>query len=329
MTTKRIAVTGGAGFIGSHLVDRLLEQGHWVTCIDNFDTFYDPAVKRENVSGAMQHERFILVEGDIRDANLLLETFKRNAIDTVVHLAARAGVRPSILHPKLYYDVNVTGTLCMLEAMREAGIKRMIFASSSSVYGNNPQVPFSETDPVDNPISPYAATKKAGELLCHTYHHLHGFDTYCLRFFTVYGPRQRPEMAIHSFVNRILKDEAITLFGNGTSARDYTYIDDIIDGVMSSIERVKGYEVINLGEARTTSLMKLVSLIESQLGRKARIHWEPKQSGDVEQTYADIRKAHRLLGYEPQFSMLAGIREFCRWRLASDSSRKVALRQVV
>jgi len=308
-------VTGGAGFIGSHLVERLLDEGHRVICLDNFDDFYDPALKRGNLRRALQESRFRLIEGDLRDAGLLKKIFQEEEIENIVHLAARPGVRPSIQNPLLYAEVNIRGTMNLLEVCQKHGVRRFIFASSSSVYGNNPKVPFAEEDPVDNPISPYAATKKAGELICHTYHHLYGLDIACLRYFTVYGPRQRPEMAIHQFIRLIDQGKKVFLFGDGNSRRDYTYIDDAIEGTMGALARDHGYEIYNIGESRTTSLSELIQLIEEQMGKRARIEYLPTQPGDVERTYADIRKARRLLGYRPRTDIGEGLTRFIRWYL--------------
>lgn len=306
-------VTGGAGFIGSNLVDDLLLQGHEVVCLDNFDNYYDPAIKKSNISKALSYSTYRLIEGDIRDKQVLKAIFSENKIDMVIHLAARAGVLPSVQNPELYYDVNVSGTLHLLESMRRAGVTKMIFASSSSVYGNNKTVPFSESMLVDNPISPYAASKKAGELLCHIYYHLHRFDIFCLRFFTVYGPRQRPEMAIHYFVKSILQGLPIKQFGEGNSQRDYTYITDIVSGVMGAIKYLKGYEVINLGESQTISLKELIAVIESVTRQKAIIKLLPQQAGDVDITYADITKAKNIMGYTPSFPVVKGIELFVEW----------------
>ncbi len=304
---KHVFITGVAGFIGSSLARTMLEQGYKVSGLDNFDTFYDPAIKRKAVGGLAGYNSFKLHEGDIRHRETLDKIFSAEKPDLVIHLAARAGVRPSIEQPELYYDVNVTGTLVLLEAMRAAGIKDMLFASSSSVYGNNRKVPFSETDPVDNPISPYAATKKAGELLCYTYHHLYNFNIYCLRFFTVYGPGQRPEMAIQQFGRKISEGMPITLFGDGTTRRDYTFISDITAGIIACANNLKGYEIFNLGNSDTISLIDLVRGIEETLGRKAVIEWKPMQAGDVEITYADISKARRLLNYSPGYPVHKGL----------------------
>lgn len=308
-------VTGGAGFIGSHLVDRLLAKGCRVTVLDDFNDYYDPRIKRGNVAPHLKNPRYALVEGDIRDRQLLAQIFTegKDKFDLVVHLAARAGVRPSLMQPSLYCDVNVVGTSLILDAAVKSGIKKFVFASSSSVYGDNEKVPFSETDSVDNPVSPYAATKRAAELVCYTYHHLFQMDIACLRFFTVYGPRQRPEMAIHKFTRLISEGKPLPMFGDGGTERDYTYIDDIIDGVISIIERHRGYEIYNLGDSNPIPLARLVKLIEETLGKKALIRREPPQPGDVRRTFADIGKARRMLGYEPRVPIEEGIRRFVRW----------------
>jgi len=284
-----------------------LSQGFTVTALDNFDDFYNPALKRQNIKDFSSNINFTLFEGDVRDKTLLARIFSTKQIDCVVHLAARAGVRPSIENPELYYDVNVRGTLMLLESMKNYQIGKLVFASSSSVYGNNTKVPFSETDSVDNPISPYAATKKTGELLCYNYHHLYGFNVYCLRFFTVYGHNQRPEMAIQQFGRLINEEIPVTLFGDGTSRRDYTYIDDIVDGIISAIEKVSGYEIINLGNHETVMLNDLVETIADVLGKKAKTVYKPMQPGDVNITYADINKAGSLLGYKPKHSISDGL----------------------
>lgn len=307
-------VTGGAGFIGSHLVDKLIDEQHSnVICLDNFDDFYNPKIKRKNISSFAQKSNFILVEGDLRDKQILQNIFLKNKIDVVIHLAARAGVRPSLKLPALYFDVNVNGTINILETMRENNCTKLVFASSSSVYGNNTKIPFSETDNVDFPISPYAASKKAGELVCHTYNHLYGFDITCLRFFTVYGPRQRPEMAIHQFARNISAGDPITVFGDGSTKRDYTYIDDIISGVLASITRLNGYRIFNLGESKTIELIKLIGLIEKYTAKKAILNFRPEQPGDVKLTYSDVTKAQKELGYNPTTSMEEGIKKFIDW----------------
>lgn len=310
---KNYLVTGGAGFIGSNLVDSLLSEGNNVITVDNFDEFYSKEVKLKNISSALTFDTFQLIEGDIRDKNLLDDLFSNNHIDLVVHLAAKAGVRPSIENTVEYYDVNINGTLNILETMKKFDVKNLIFASSSSVYGNNEKVPFTESDIVDYPISPYAATKKSGELLCHTYHHLYDFKINCLRFFTVYGPRQRPDLAIHKFSKMILSDETIPMFGDGTTKRDYTYIDDIIQGIKLAINNLNSFEVFNLGESRTIMLKDLISLIENEIGKKANIEKLPLQPGDVEQTYADVSKAKELLGYNPQYDIEEGVKNFIEW----------------
>ena len=306
---RNILITGMAGFIGSNLAKSLLKEGFTVSGIDNFDNFYDPQIKRKAIEKLKEFGQFKLYEGDIRDRALLDQIFAEQKIELVIHLAARAGVRPSIEQPGLYYDVNVTATLNLLEAMREADIKNMLFASSSSVYGNNKKVPFSELDPVDNPISPYAATKKAGELLCYTYHHLYDFNIFCLRFFTVYGPGQRPEMAIQQFGRKIREGLPITLFGDGSTRRDYTFVEDIVAGIMASAQNLKGYEILNLGNSDTISLIDLVHSIEDTLGKKALIEWQPMQPGDVEITYADISKAEKLIGFKPDYPIQKGLKK--------------------
>ena len=308
-----ILVTGGAGFIGSHLLERLLADGQACVCLDNFDPFYPEAIKRRNLAGCLGHRDFRLVEADLRDPEAYRKIEGTMQISAIVHLAARAGVRPSLEQPLLYGDVNLNGTLRLLEFAREKGIQRFVFASSSSVYGNNEKIPFHEDDRVDWPISPYAATKKAGELLCHTHSHLYGIACSCLRFFTVYGPRQRPEMAIHQFTRKIDRGETLSLYGDGSSERDYTYISDIIQGVMGAIERVSGYEIVNLGESRTVSLKELVERIEKSMGKKARILRMSEQPGDVRRTCADISRARERYGYNPQVPIEEGIPRFVEW----------------
>ena len=311
----KVLVTGGAGFIGSHLMDRLLKKGHQVVCLDNFDKFYSEKIKYKNIENASKNPFFTLIKGDITDKEVLNECFGMRQIDSVVHLAAKAGVRPSIEDPEDYYTTNVLGTLNLLEAMKKFNVKKLIFASSSSVYGNNKKVPFSETDSVDNPISPYAASKKAGELLCHTYHHLYDFDIFCLRFFTVYGPRQRPDLAIHKFSNLILKGKPLPVFGDGTTSRDYTYVNDIIDGLVKARDIVKGYEIINLGESRTITLTQMIDALEKQIGMEAHREELPTQPGDVLTTYADISKAKQVLAYNPLWDFDEGIKKFIEWKI--------------
>ncbi len=306
-------VTGGAGFIGSTLVDALLARGDEVVVLDDFNDFYDPELKRQNIAEAAQNPDFHLVEGDIGDPNLLDETFQKFSFDRVIHLAARAGVRPSINNPELYYQVNCQGTLNVLEACRNHEVKQVIFGSSSSVYGSNRKVPFSETDFVDHPVSPYAATKKAAELLAHTYVHLFEMHITCLRFFTVYGPRQRPEMAIHHFMRCIDEGVELPLFGDGTSSRDYTYVEDIVAGVISSLDKVNGFRVYNLGNAETIQLADLIHKIGAVMGKEPRIKQLPFQPGDVMTTFADITRAKSELGYRPKTSIDAGLANMFQW----------------
>jgi UDP-glucuronate 4-epimerase len=309
---SRILVTGAAGFIGSHLCEALVGRGDEVVGLDNLDQFYDPAIKRRNLAALSGNEAFEFVQGDIRD-RALVERLLAGGIEVVVHLAARAGVRPSIEQPLLYQDVNINGTMVLLEACRKLGVSRFIFSSSSSVYGNNEKVPFSESDNVDFPISPYAATKKAGELICHCYHHLYRLDVTCLRFFTVYGPRQRPDLAIHKFAALIEAGKPIPVFGDGTMMRDFTYIDDIIDGVVRAIDRCKGFHIYNLGESEPVSLADLIAMLEEALGRKAIIDRRPMQPGDVNRTFADVSLAAAELGYMPSTPFRVGLQKFVEW----------------
>ena len=310
---ESVLVTGGAGFIGSHLCERLLSRGDSVVCLDNFDPYYSPEVKRRNIQKALKNKRFDLVECDIRDKGKLAELFSSYDFSCVVHLAARAGVRPSIKDPQIYQDVNIGGTINLLEMCREHKIASFIFGSSSSVYGDSGKVPFSESDVLMRPISPYAACKQACELFCYTYHHLYDIHITCLRFFTVYGLRQRPDMAIHKFTRLIDGGKQIEIYGDGSSRRDYTYIDDIIDGVEAAVDKNLAFEVINLGESETIELNRLVSLIEENIGKKAKVVKMPMQPGDVPITYADISRARKLLGYEPQVKVDEGIPLFVEW----------------
>jgi UDP-glucuronate 4-epimerase len=306
-------VTGGAGFIGSHVAEKLVADGHHVTIFDDFNDFYAPEIKRRNIASLLSRENVTLIEADICDSTALDSFFGENKVDQIVHLAARAGVRPSLQQPLLYSRVNVLGTQNLLESARKFGVKKFIFGSSSSVYGVNQKIPFSESDPIFQPISPYAATKLAGEALCHVYHHLYEIDIVCLRFFTVYGARQRPDLAIHKFTRAIAAGMPIEVFGDGSARRDYTYIDDILQGVLAAAERNFGYEIINLGESETTELTKLIQLIEKSLGKKAKIQRLPPQPGDVPVTFADIAKARKLLGYNPQTKIEDGIPKFVEW----------------
>jgi UDP-glucuronate 4-epimerase len=317
-------VTGAAGFIGSHLSERLLAEQWSVAGVDNFDDFYDPQIKRRNIEGCLRDKNFQLVEADIRDSAAMDEVIG-DGVEVVVHLAARAGVRPSIAQPLLYADVNVNGTMVLLEAVKKHKVSNFIFGSSSSVYGNKEKVPFSEDDNVDFPISPYAATKKAGELICHTYYHLYNIDMTCLRYFTVYGPRQRPDLAIHKFAGLIEEGKPIPVYGDGTMMRDFTYIDDIIDGTVAAIEKcsvfrgqgsgVRGNEfnIYNLGESRPISVNDLIAEIEKALGKKAVKEYLPPQPGDVERTYADVTKAVKELGYNPRTKIEDGLVKFVAW----------------
>ncbi len=312
---KNILVTGGAGFIGSHLVDRLLSEGDWrVTVVDDFNDFYSPEIKRANVAEHLENGNYNLIEADIRNAAILGEIFSETRFDVIAHLAARAGVRPSLAEPMLYAETNINGTLNLLELARKYEIKQFVFGSSSSVYGINEKVPFAEDDRIHQPISPYAATKAAGELLCHTYSYLYDIRTVCLRFFTVYGARQRPDLAIHKFSKLITDGKPIQVFGDGSSRRDYTYIDDIIQGVRAAIDYDRSiHEVFNLGESQTVTLAELVSLIERSLDLNAIIDRKPWQPGDVPATYADITKSRELLGYNPTTKIQDGIPKFIEW----------------
>jgi UDP-glucuronate 4-epimerase len=323
-------VTGGAGFIGSNLCDYLLKNNHKIIIIDNFNDFYNPEIKRNNIIeikhlmkiNNIPNDNLIIEEGDLRDINLLTKVFSSYKIDLVVHLAAMAGVRPSIIDPLLYNEVNVRGTLNLLDLCNKFGINKFIFASSSSVYGNNKKLPFTESDSVDFPISPYAATKKSGELLCHVYSHLYGINIACLRFFTVYGPKQRPDLAIYKFTKLMLKEKQISIFGDGTTERDYTYIDDIIQGIDKAISwsstGTRKYEIFNLGRSDTIMLRYMVQKLETELGIKANIKYLPMQPGDVAITYADISKSKEILGYNPITKFDDGISKFVKWFLNSN-----------
>ncbi|MHC4396931.1 MAG: GDP-mannose 4,6-dehydratase [Planctomycetota bacterium] len=305
-------VTGAAGFIGSHLCERLLGEDWKAVGVDNFDDFYDPKIKRQNIEACLKNKNFQLVEADIRDGAAMDKSIG-DGIDIVIHLAARAGVRPSIAQPLLYADVNINGTMVLLEAVKKHKVNKFIFGSSSSVYGNNKKVPFCEDDNVDFPISPYAATKKACELICHTYHNLYGTSITCLRFFTVYGPRQRPDLAIHKFARLIEQGKPIPVYGDGTMMRDFTYIDDIINGVAAAMQKCAGFNIYNLGESRPIVVNDLIGEIEKALGKKAIKEYLPPQPGDVERTYADVTKAVRELGYNPTTPIEEGLAGFVEW----------------
>ena len=315
---RRALVTGGAGFIGSHLVDNLLADGWDVTAIDNFDPFYPPSIKNANIAAHRRHPLWRLHEVDIADD----EAVQRipGAFDVIVHLAAKAGVRPSIAQPLAYQRANVAGTQAMLEFAKARGVTQFVFASSSSVYGVNPRVPWSEDDHVLQPISPYASTKVSGELLGHVYSHLYGIRFVALRFFTVYGERQRPDLAIHAFARRLLRGDSIPVFGDGSTRRDYTFVDDVVGGIRAAMDyQGSPFEVINLGNNRTISLSQMIATLEQALGVTARIDRQPEQPGDVPQTWARIERAQRLLGYDPKTGFEDGIRRFCQWLRAGNA----------
>lgn len=310
---KHALVTGGAGFIGSHLVDRLLAEGWRVTVVDNFDPFYDPAIKRRNVISHLVHPAYKLIEADVRDMDGL-RTQLSGDYDVVVHLAAKAGVRPSLANPIGYYEVNVRGTQNLLELTREWGVGQFVFASSSSVYGINPNVPWREDESVLMPISPYASTKVSGELLGHVYSHLYGIRFIALRFFTVYGPRQRPDLAIHKFARLMLEGKPLPVYGDGSSLRDYTYIDDVIQGLRAAMDYQESYyEVINLGNSQPVDLQTLVRELEEVLGVSAKLQMLQEQPGDVPRTLADVSKAARLLNYVPRTALKSGLTRFAHW----------------
>ncbi len=306
-------VTGGAGFIGSHLCERLVREGHRVCCLDSFNEYYSPALKWDNISALQGKKNFAVVVGDILDSDLVSDLFRRGCAEVVVHLAARAGPRPSIESPFLYEEVNVNGTLVLLEAARRYGAQCFVFASSSSVYGRNEKRPFAESDALTYPVSPYAATKIAGEALCRTYAHLYGIPTTVLRFFTVYGPRQRPDMAIHKFAKRMVEGKEIEIYGDGTSVRDYTYIDDVIDAICAVVERKFSFEIFNLGCSRPVVLNDVVAALERHLGVTARVVHVEEQPGDVPATHSDITKSQRMFGYSPRVDLETGLARFAQW----------------
>lgn len=316
----RILVTGGAGFIGSHLVEKLLSLGRDVAILDDFNDFYDPQIKRQNITAVAKD--VAIHHLDLRDSGAVRNLFHREKFEAIAHLAARAGVRPSIQNPQLYYDTNVDGTLHLLDAARVTGVERFIFASSSSVYGNSKTVPFSEDRQLIQTLSPYGATKIAGEFLCSTYSHLYGMRVVALRYFTVYGPRQRPDLAIHQFTRRIHAGKPIDQFGDGTTRRDYTYIDDIIQGTMAALNYDGPmFDIFNLGENETIQLRDLIAGIENALGEKAKINRLPEQPGDMPVTYADISKARKLLGYNPSTRLSDGLPRFIEWFLQSSLAK--------
>ena len=320
----RILVTGGAGFVGSHLVEKLLSAGHEVVILDDFNDFYDPQIKHANIAGFAKDVTVYHV--DLRDGGSVRSLFHREKVDAIAHLAARAGVRPSIQHAQLYCDTNVSGTLHLLEAARVTGVERFIFASSSSVYGASKTIPFSEEQHLIQTLSPYGATKVAGEFLCSTYSHLYQMRVVALRYFTVYGPRQRPDLAIHQFTRRIYAGQPIDQFGDGSTRRDYTYIDDVIQGTMAALQ-YQGplYDVFNLGESETIQLKELISAIENALGKKAKVNRLPEQPGDMPLTCADISKARKLLGYKPTTKLSEGLQKFIDWFLRSQRGNSPAL----
>ena len=324
---KQILITGCAGFIGSNLTDKLLDLDYSVVGIDNFDPFYNRTIKEENISAAAGKSNFYFNEGDIRDSEFIKKVFSSYEITHIVHLAAKAGVRPSISNPSEYFDVNVNGTLTLLQASVAANIRNIVFASSSSVYGNNKKIPYCEHDNVDFPISPYAGSKKSCELLTHIYHHLYKLNIINLRFFTVYGPRQRPDLAIHKFFNLLTEDKPLDMYGNGTTSRDYTYIDDTLNGIIGAINYLDNnsgvYETVNLGNHSPVKLSELISLIQDITGKNFKINQLPMQPGDVETTFADISLAEKLLGYHPAISIEKGLEKFYSWHLSKN--KKVQL----
>jgi UDP-glucuronate 4-epimerase len=314
MQKSHFLITGGAGFIGSHLVDKLLAQSSArVVVIDNFDGFYDPQIKQANIADHLAHPAYRLVETDIRDQAALEQLFAEEDFDVIIHLAAKAGVRPSVNDPRSYHEVNAGGTMNLIDLAQRNGIKKFIYGSTSSIYGPHATPPFRE-DAALAPISPYAATKAAGELIAHTYSYLYDFQSVCLRFFTVYGPRQRPDLAIHKFAHLITKNQPIPVYGDGTNERDFTYIDDIIQGVLAAIAYdATPFEIINLGESQTVTVNRMIRLLEDALGKKAIIDYQPPQPGDMPRTHADISKARKLLGYQPSTPIEIGIQKFADW----------------
>jgi UDP-glucuronate 4-epimerase len=315
-----IFITGVAGFIGSQLADKLLALGHTIVGLDNFNSCYDPHLKERNIKNAFENPRFMLIRGNLLDQEKIGSIFQQYSFDAVFHLAAKAGVRPSLENPVGYYRANVEGTIILLEACKMYRVTKFFFASSSSVYGNNHKVPFSEEDNVDFPISPYAASKRSGELICYNYYHHYGINTFGFRFFTVYGPRQRPDMAIHKFTRLIAAKESLPLYDAGRLRRDFTFIDDIIQGMVNALDVIKGFEIINLGESRVVEINEMVCILERHLNMKAHRTVLNKPSGDVDITYADIRKAQRILHYQPATDIEEGIKRFIQWYLAEAGS---------
>ncbi len=311
---KKFLITGGAGFIGSHLTDRLLSADCHIVCVDNFDDFYPKTIKEANIKNHLNHENYSFYNADIVNPEDLKPIFEKHNITNIIHLAANAGVRPSLENPAKYAKTNINGTINLLELTKEYGIKKFIFGSSSSVYGSRKDGPFREDMKIDRPISPYAATKAAGEQICYTYSHLYDINIVCLRFFTVYGPRQRPDLAIHKFSKLINDGKPIPVFGDGTTKRDYTFINDILQGIIAAINYDKTqYEIFNLGESNTVELKYLIELIEENIGKKAIIDWQPLQQGDVPLTYADVTKSREMLGYNPTTKIEDGLKVFAEW----------------
>jgi UDP-glucuronate 4-epimerase len=310
---ERVLVTGAAGFIGSTLTDRLLAEGRRVVGLDSFDPFYPESHKQANLAAALRSDRFALVRADLRDASALRRVFAGERFDVVVHLAALAGVRPSLERPTEYADVNVRGTAALLEAAVRAGGPRIVFASSSSVYGELSDGPFRESDPVERPVSLYAATKRAGELVAHTFHHAWGLSVTCARIFTAYGPRQRPDLAIRKFADRLLAGKSLPVFGDGSAQRDFTYIDDLVEGLVRAIDRDLGFALLNFAGGRTVSVLEVIQALERELGARAEIDWQPEQTGDVRTTWGDISAARAALGYEPRVRFEDGLRRFAAW----------------
>lgn len=315
----KMLVTGGAGFIGSHLVDSLLAEGHEVLVVDNFDPYYARSVKEQNISHHLESKRYRLIEADIRNRNAVFEIFESYAPEAVIHLAAKAGVRPSLEDPLQYVEVNINGTIHVLDASVKYKVGKFVFASSSSVYGLNEKVPFSEEDPILNQASPYGATKAAGEALCRSYSNCYRLPIVALRFFTVYGPRQRPDLAIHKFAKNMIRNEPITLYGDGSTSRDYTYVEDIINGIKAAIEYpLDGYEVFNLGNDKPTRLSELVEALEEAIGKEPSIEWLPEQVGDVPRTWANIDKAKQRLNYGPKKDIRSGLQAFTDWMITKE-----------
>lgn len=310
---EKVLVTGGAGFIGSHVCDMLLQLNKQVVCLDCFNDYYDPEVKLKNISHNLKNTLFKLYKDDFTNQKAMQKMFDKEKFTSVIHLGARAGVRPSLADPMLYEEVNIKGTMILLEQCRKHNIKNFVFASSSSVYGGNKKVPFSEKDMTDTPISPYAATKKAGEAICHTYHHLYGMRISCLRFFTVYGPRGRPDMAPYIFTKKILAGEPIDVFGDGTAKRDFTYVEDIVSGIIAAWQREYPFEIFNLGNSNTIRVSEFIKIIEDITGKKAIINYKDKQAGDVDITFSDISKAKKMLDFSPKTNIRQGMAKFIYW----------------